>query len=426
MRIVYPLLWATVGRQACQEQAINTVAALARRGHDLTLLMPQARGDADLSADDLRAYYRVEGDFRLVQRPSRWAGERVGRTLMWLHQVFRDPELRGADLMLSRTPVMFGTPVLPAIPFATDHYRPWSDEVPALRPFFRRNAHHRLCAGLIIHSHFAAGAYRRAGIDEGRILVAHNGAPPPAERLDKEAARARLGLPAARPIALYAGRLNGEKGLDQLLAMAALRPEILFVLVGSEGEGPIEREAARSDNVRIFPWATPEVLPVWLQAADILLIPPSRAPLKRFRRSVLPMKLFAYLAAGRPILAPQSPDTAELLEHEATGLLVPPDCPAAAAAALDRLLADDALAARLSNSALQLSADLSWDRRAEKISAFLQMRLTAIAEAAAQRSAYRRTVTPISAAMSGAVHAPTSGGREPTCAATVSSPSPTR
>ena len=98
-------------------------------------------------------------------------------------------------------------------------------------------------------------------------------------------------------------------------------------------------------------------------------------PLERFGNCVLPMKLFAYLAAGRPILAPQAPDTAELLEHGETAWLVPAGEPDAAAAGLDRLLGDSALAAQLSENASQLSADLTWDRRAERIGEFLEARL---------------------------------------------------
>ncbi len=225
--------------------------------------------------------------------------------------------------------------------------------------------------------------------------------------------RAAVGLPRDRAIALYAGRINAQKGLDQLLALADLRPDVLFLLVGSEGEGPIERQAAGRSNVRVMPWAKPAELPAWLQAADVLLLPASRAPLERFRHCVLPMKLFAYLAAGRPILAPESPDTAELLEPGETALLVPPDDPEAAAAALDRLLRDRALAERLGDNARRLSADLGWDRRAEKISAFLQERLQAVAarRPARHRSLYSSTVTPISAAVTGAAQAPTKAGK---------------
>src|SRR6185503_9755611 len=138
-----------------------------------------------------------------------------------------------------------------------------------------------------------------------------------------------------------------------------------------EGEGPIEASAAARANVRIVPWQAPADLPAWLGAADALLIPPSRAPLEQFRNCVLPLKLFAYLAAGRPILAPAAPDTAELLADGETALLVPPGDPEAAAAALDRLR-DPALAARLGAAALARSGELTWDRRAEEILAFLK------------------------------------------------------
>jgi glycosyltransferase involved in cell wall biosynthesis len=89
------------------------------------------------------------------------------------------------------------------------------------------------------------------------------------------------------------------------------------------------------------------------------------------------MKLFSYLAAGRPILAPEAPDTAELLRHGESAFLVRPDDPEAASAALDRLLQERALAARIAQAALALSDRLTWDSRAEKITAFLEGGLAA-------------------------------------------------
>jgi glycosyltransferase involved in cell wall biosynthesis len=374
MRLIYPLMWARPNRNADREQSINTAAALARRGVEVTLLMPRGGSDPTLSTDDLRAFFAVEGDFRLVQRPSRWAGEALFRQLMWLGQLFRDPELGGADLLYSRIPAMLGMGQRAPLPFATEQYRPWPDDWPMIRPLVRRTARHRTCLGLILHSAHAAGAYRRAGVAGEKLLVAHNGANPflLGGALGKGEARARLGLPVGRPIALYAGRVNAEKGLDQILALAALRPETLFVLVGSEGGGAIEAEAAGRANVRIVAWQGPADLPAWLKAADALLIPPSRAPLERFRNCVLPLKLFSYLAAGQPILAPAAPDTAELLEHGVNALLVPPGEPAIAALALDRILGEPKLADRLSAGALASARDLTWDRRAEKIQAFLE------------------------------------------------------
>ncbi len=376
MRLTYPLLWSRPDRKACREQSVNTAAALARRGVEVTLLMPRGDRDPALSPADLRAYFGVEGDFRLIQRPSNWAGEALVRTLFWLRQVFGDPALAGADLLYSRIPAMLAMGGRSPIPFATDHYRPWPDDLPAIRPLLRRTARGPKCLGLILHSAFAAAAYARAGISAEKILVAHNGAEP--RRMgppgDKAEARAALGLPPERFIAAYAGRINAHKGLDQLLALADLQPDSLFLLIGSEGEGGIEAEAAARANVRVVPWQAPAELPAWLHAADVLLIPPSRAPLERFRNCVLPLKLFAYLAAGRPILAPFAPDTAELLADGDNALLVPPGDPAAAAVALDRLR-DPALAARLCAEAYARSAELTWDARAAKIHGFLEKRM---------------------------------------------------
>jgi glycosyltransferase involved in cell wall biosynthesis len=126
--------------------------------------------------------------------------------------------------------------------------------------------------------------------------------------------------------------------------------------------------------------------------------------LQEHRNCVLPMKLFSYLAARRPILAPLAPDTAELLADGETALLVEPDDPGAAAAALDRLLADAPLARRVADGAFRLALGLTWDDRARRIGGFLAGRLD-------QRSEYKRTVSPISSPSSGAAHAPTIGGR---------------
>lgn len=373
MRIVYPLLWSRLGREADQEQSIATATALARQGAEVTLLMPRGAGDPPLDAGTLSDWFDVRGDFALVQERSRWAGPQLWRTILWVRQLARLPEVRQADLLYSRIPLLFATGQALPLPFAVEHYRPWPDDWPFLGPFIRATARHARCRGFILHSDYAAASYRRAGIPPAKILVARNGVDPdrfrdppgPAE------ARARLGLPARRPIAVYAGRLSADKALDQILALADLRPEVLFLLVGSEGEGPVEAEARRRANVRALPWQPPAGLPGFLHAADVLLIPASTRPLRRSRRCVLPMKTFAYLAAGRPILAPRAPDTAELLRHGENAFFVEPERPDLAAAALDEILADSALAERLASGAARSGRGLSWDARARNILGFL-------------------------------------------------------
>jgi glycosyltransferase involved in cell wall biosynthesis len=139
----------------------------------------------------------------------------------------------------------------------------------------------------------------------------------------------------------------------------------------------VERAARPLANVRIVPWQPFRDLAPWLYAADVLLIPPSLAPLTRHGNTVLPLKLFQYLAAGRALVAPRAPDTAELLYDGVNAALVPAGDVAATVATLRRLAADPALAGRLAQEARRTSETLTWDRRAERIEAFLLGRLAA-------------------------------------------------
>ena len=87
------------------------------------------------------------------------------------------------------------------------------------------------------------------------------------------------------------------------------------------------------------------------------------------------MKVFLYMAAGRPILGPQIPDIAEVLRDGHNALLVRPDDYSAATQGLRRLLGDDALQRALAENALIESRSHSWARRAQRIIDFLKSRL---------------------------------------------------
>lgn len=377
IRIAYPVSWYHPDTRASCEQSVHTAAALGRQGHRVTLFAPTPPGAEPMTAESVADYFGLAPDFKVVAVPSRWSGDSLLQGIGWLRQLYASGSLRHFDMMLCRLPAVLGLGRASPIPFAFDHYRPWPDIYPLARPFIRCTGNAPNCIGFVLHSKLAAESYLRAEIASDRILVAHNGSHHAKVAADagQAAARLALGLDPSARIALYAGRVNEQKGLDQLLTMAGLLPEAWFVIVGSEGEGPIETQARRFANVLIVDWQMPESLPAILAAADVLLIPPSSEPLRRFGNCVLPLKTFSYLAAGRPILAPALPDTAELLRDGETALLVAPDDPAAAALALDALFAQPELAARLSANARDLAERHSWDARAKRLSDLFLRRL---------------------------------------------------
>ena len=129
--------------------------------------------------------------------------------------------------------------------------------------------------------------------------------------------------------------------------------------------------APGSHRVKLVGYVPPTQVPTYLAAADVLTVPNSaKAAVSRYYTS--PLKLFEYMASGRPIIASDLPSLREIITHEETALLVPPDDARAFAAAVERLRYDADLARRLAANSLQLVADYTWDNRAAQIIQLIQ------------------------------------------------------
>jgi glycosyltransferase involved in cell wall biosynthesis len=287
------------------------------------------------------------------------------------------PEFREADLVYTRNlwvawmSLLFGQRVV------FDHYRPWPDQIPPLQRWLHRLFCNRRLLVNICHSNYTRGKYLNIGVPADKLVCVHNGYEPERlrEPLTVEAAKRKVGLSPDRRTVVYTGRVNHKKGLDLVVQAARLLPDIQFVLVGSYGDGPIEALARDVPNVTIVPFQPAEKLADYIFAADLLLIPPSWAPLAKYGSTVLPLKLFFYLASGRPILAGQTPDVQEVLRHGENAFLCRPDDVAALVEGVKAVLGDAALSAHLAETAQAESRDLTWSARARKIHDLLEARL---------------------------------------------------
>jgi glycosyltransferase involved in cell wall biosynthesis len=147
----------------------------------------------------------------------------------------------------------------------------------------------------------------------------------PAEKGDADRLRRRLAIPPGVPVVLYGGTFESYQGLTQLIqAIPLVRaqvPEAMFVLVGAEnGSGTAVRAQAaallQSGALRIIDRQPRHEIPGYLGLADILVSPRSHG-------GNLPLKVFDYLAAGRPIVATDIPTHRTVLNEE-LAVLVPP------------------------------------------------------------------------------------------------------
>ncbi len=368
MKILFAYENPLPNTQADAEVFVTTTKYLARLAPGSVLHVPLAR-----AADRTMAEALAGTGVLRAWAPGRPAALRhlfCGLT-MPLRKAFRDADvIYTRNLWVASLALLFGRKV------AFDHYRPWPAQLPPLRRWIHRLfCHHRFLVN-ICHSEYTRKVYLELGIPAEKLVCIHNGYEPDRlqERLPADEAKRRIGVAPGQKTVVYTGRINHKKGLELVIEAARALPDVLFILVGAERENPVEQQARAVANIRVVPWQTPEAVATYLFAADVLLIPPSLQPLAEFGSTVLPLKLYLYLAAGRPILAGNTRDVGEILRHGENAFLCEPDRLQPLLEAITALTTDAGLAARLAAGALADSRLFTWEARAGKIAETLAAR----------------------------------------------------
>lgn len=170
----------------------------------------------------------------------------------------------------------------------------------------------------------------RVGVPAGKVETIHYGLdePPPAWGTNPGDA-----VPAGVRIVLSVSRLTRQKGIDTAIEALSLLPEDVALVV--LGEGPERRmlhELADEHGVasRLFLLGRVPDVAAWHRRASVYVQP---ARWEGFGLAVLEA-----MVSGLPVVATNVSSLPELVADGDTGLLVPPDDPAALARAIGRAL----------------------------------------------------------------------------------------
>ena len=175
--------------------------------------------------------------------------------------------------------------------------------------------------------------------------------------------RAELGIAPDVLVVGMVAHLTPWKGHEEFLSVAAKVPGARFLVAGgsiyeTEGHaGYAERLQRRAVDLglggRVHFLGNRDDIPEILAASDVLVHCPT-AP-EPFGRAVAEA-----MAVGKPVVAARAGGLPEIVEHEVTGLLLPPGDVTACATAVTRLLSDPALRARF-GAAGRLRAESLFD-----------------------------------------------------------------
>lgn len=230
-------------------------------------------------------------------------------------------------------------------------------------------------AALIANSRFTADLARevagRFDTDVAdRLTVVPLGSDPTVFRPERrhEADLRRWGLPAGRRWLLTVARLVPHKGIDRgIETVAALRhlyPELGYLVVG---EGP-DRDRLRqladrlevADRVHLIGGVADAELPPLHAMADVYL---GLSREEGLDVEGFGISLVDAAASGVPVVAGHSGGTTDAVDHGTTGVLVPPEDVAAAAAAVDQLLGDPDRRREMGEAGRQwVVSDRNWGR----------------------------------------------------------------
>jgi glycosyltransferase involved in cell wall biosynthesis len=365
------------------QQIVKNAAALFAAGLDACLIICRSFGSfwsrGGQVAEELRRFYHIREKLPIA-RPCGLPAQ-MGTISKIVHGLIAPfhAAWRGFSVVYTRNVVAALVCLVFRRRLVFETYRCLGNEFPRAMRLLARFARGRRFLGIVFHSALAADSLVRCGFPSEKLLVAHNGYDPRDMEpvLTKAAARKRVGLRGRRFTVVYTGNMQPGKGIESLIDLAVRVPAARFLLVGGQ-PADIRRlgmlaAGLGAENVVFVGHRPVSELSSYLYAADLLAIPPTAAPLLQSGKTVLPFKVFQYLAAGRPVFAAATPDLAEVLDGN-NAVLVPPDDPLRAARALRSLLEDPGRLVKLGRGGQQRARSLTWAARAAGIREWLEER----------------------------------------------------
>lgn len=356
-------------------QLMQMCSAFAGNGYEVELVVPRRLGTI---TDDPFDYYGIEKSFKITKIPCIdfifWSESK----LAFLIQIISFLLFSKISLMFKKYDVLYSRDSMAGIFFKNIfleiHSLPKDMGFVYLKILKRAKA-------LIVLTNFIKEGMVKFGINPDKIFVS-----PDAVNLKKfdievsmADARARLQLPLNKKLVGYVGMLRTlgmEKGIDtavRALSELKARQDIYLVLVGGyKPDIEIYEKLAKEFNVKdriIFTGMVKhDLVPIYLKAFDILIAPFPETEHYSFYMS--PLKIFEYMASGRPIISTTLPSLKEIL-NDSNSVLVAPGSHLELARAIEKVLSDGQLSSSISAKALIDAGEYTWKKRTAKILSFI-------------------------------------------------------
>jgi glycosyltransferase involved in cell wall biosynthesis len=364
-------------------QVMKMAQAIASLGHNLTVLVPQVQVDRrEFSWDDLAHQYGLSSEFNIE-----WLSThpRMRSYDFGVKSVRRSRNL-GVELIYTRLPQSAAIASMSGISTIYEiHDLPQGRMGPSmLRRFLKGDGARAL---ILITTALRNAVEEKYGqsLNDGKrhpipLIVEPDGVDLVRYQKILKPQQARCLLSKNIPLQPssflvgYTGHLYPGRGSEMILAMANQLPDVHFLLVGGE-PADVKRVRQKVDdvglkNITITGFIPNAEIAQYQAACDVLLMPYQRKVAASsggdIAKYLSPMKLFEYMACGRPIISSDLPVLKEILNQE-NAILLPPEDLAAWVCAIKDLYKNPEKSAKLAAHAQKDVQKYSWESRAQNI-----------------------------------------------------------
>ncbi|MDP3993643.1 MAG: glycosyltransferase [Candidatus Doudnabacteria bacterium] len=379
MKIIYIANIRLPTEKAHGIQIMKMCEAFALAGTDLELVIP-TRTNSDFSEVDPFVYYGVKRIFKITPLktfdptflqafPAGSYGK--GQIFFFTIALFRYLKSIQTEDVLFYTRDEHLLPVL----FKFSKRIIWEGHALSERPkkFIK---YFKACQKIVVLTKSLKKILVNLGIQEKNILVAPDAVDLGTFDFDLTIpeARIRLNLPQGKIILGYTGTFrtkNISKGLETVLEALQMTadPKIIFVAVGgAAADIKHYQNLARNMNVEKRVMLLPKVdqpkVAICQKAFDVLLMPFPKN--EHYAYFMSPLKMFEYMASGRPIVTADLPSIREILGEE-SAVFAEAENSKSFADGIKKILSDSDLADKISLNARQKVQEFTWQKRARNI-----------------------------------------------------------
>ncbi|MBI9061715.1 MAG: glycosyltransferase [Marinilabiliaceae bacterium] len=368
MKIIYLANSFIPSRTANSIHVMKMCQALAKVGHDVTLVTFDSEENEEDGIENVYDYYGVESCFSIKKIPLRKVKGKIHMFAFDAIQFIRKQEL---DLVYTRCEIPALYLTFTSIPFIIEAHKPFVGQSKYMTHFFKRI----FCAGNLKRVIMISAGLQRlfeeqVSLRNVDVKVLHDAADLPPESANGMGSKWKGQIDHLQ--VGYFGHLYKGRGIEVIIEAARKLPQVDFHIVGGRNNDVEywKSQSGKLNNVFFYGFVLPSEVGYYRHMCDVLLAPYQKEVWVADKghessKYMSPLKIFEYMASGKCIISSDMPVLREVLNDQ-NAILVDPEDATQWCEAINKCAQKSFRVAKAERAWNDFNLKYTWIKRAEE------------------------------------------------------------